>query len=191
MYRQGLLPYIQDLASQKPAPGGGSAAGLVLALGISLFEMALRISFKKLDSAQQKTLEKSFSRFLRLREKALTIVDRDSAVFQRFSQEQHKQRKQKLLNQALVLSEELADCALAVLHEAENLRSVVSRRLLGDFSVGFSFSCAALKTALINMKANTEYLGFSNQKVQGKIRAYRKAFFSYQARLARIDRTLV
>ena len=41
MYRtQSLQQYLDDLAAKKPAPGGGSAAALVGAIGCALLSMA-------------------------------------------------------------------------------------------------------------------------------------------------------
>ncbi len=59
--KESIEKYIQDLAARVPAPGGGSAASLVGALGISLLEMVANYTIGK---EKYKQYEKDMQRLL-------------------------------------------------------------------------------------------------------------------------------
>ncbi|MCK4518778.1 MAG: cyclodeaminase/cyclohydrolase family protein, partial [Candidatus Omnitrophica bacterium] len=44
--KKSIETYLKDLSAKKPAPGGGSAAGLTAAMGASLACMVLQFSAK-------------------------------------------------------------------------------------------------------------------------------------------------
>ena len=47
MYTEYLKKYLDDLASNKPAPGGGSAAALTAAAGVALISMVANFTLGK------------------------------------------------------------------------------------------------------------------------------------------------
>ena len=77
-----LKEYLNDLAAKLPAPGGGSAAALTAALGVSLISMVVNFTLGKPKYAEfqdmlKKTLEKSES----LRAEFLRLVDLDVQAY--------------------------------------------------------------------------------------------------------------
>ena len=83
MYKdQSLKQYLDDLAAKLPAPGGGSAAALNAALGVSLISMVINFTLGKpkyavYEKALQQTLEKSE----KLRNEFLNLVDLDVIAY--------------------------------------------------------------------------------------------------------------
>lgn len=81
-----LKEYLDDLASKKPAPGGGSAAALAAAVGTSLMSMVANFTIGK---PKYKAVEKKVSDILekvRQYDKELReIIDEDVVAFEKMS----------------------------------------------------------------------------------------------------------
>ena len=77
-----IKDYLDDLAAQKPAPGGGSAAALTAALGTSLMSMVVNYTIGK---REYKDAEKKISGIMVMVQKfdsALRqLVDKDAAAY--------------------------------------------------------------------------------------------------------------
>jgi formiminotetrahydrofolate cyclodeaminase len=78
-----LRNYIEDLAAKKPAPGGGSAAALNAALGVSLISMVANFTtgkpkYAKYEAEINNILKKSD----KLRNDFLSMVDLDVKAYQ-------------------------------------------------------------------------------------------------------------
>lgn len=70
------------LASQEPAPGGGSAAALAGLLGASLLEMAINLTRDRQEyAADDSLLADKQNEAVKLRTKLKTLIDRDAAAF--------------------------------------------------------------------------------------------------------------
>ena len=77
-----LKQYLNDLAAKLPAPGGGSAAALTAALGVSLISMVLNFTIGKPKYAQyENELKEIFSQSEKLREQFLNLVDLDVVAY--------------------------------------------------------------------------------------------------------------
>ena len=61
LIRQSLKSYLNQLASESPAPGGGSASAVVASLGISLILMVARVAVKKVNLKEKKRVQKAIS----------------------------------------------------------------------------------------------------------------------------------
>src|SRR5438552_8012079 len=77
-----LRSFSEDLASERPVPGGGSAAAYAGSLGAALCAMVLRISAKK----SEQPLADRITEFDNLRSDFLRLVDDDSAAFARVAE---------------------------------------------------------------------------------------------------------
>jgi len=77
-----LKQYLNDLAAKLPAPGGGSAAALTAALGVSLISMVLNFTIGKPKYAQyENELKEMFPQSEKLREQFLNLVDLDVVAY--------------------------------------------------------------------------------------------------------------
>jgi formiminotetrahydrofolate cyclodeaminase len=77
-----LKTYLDDLAAKKPAPGGGSAAALVGALGCALLSMVCNFTIGK-DKYKdiEREIRKILSQTERLRKRFLSLVDLDVEAY--------------------------------------------------------------------------------------------------------------
>jgi formiminotetrahydrofolate cyclodeaminase len=78
-----LKEYLDDLAAKLSAPGGGSAAALSAAMGVSLISMVVNFTLGKPKYAKyEDELKKILSKSERLREEFLNLVDLDVTAYQ-------------------------------------------------------------------------------------------------------------
>jgi formiminotetrahydrofolate cyclodeaminase len=77
-----LREYLDELAAKRPAPGGGSAAALVGALGCALLSMVCNYTLAK---ERYKDVEKEIKKILKqtetLRKRFLSLVSLDAAAY--------------------------------------------------------------------------------------------------------------
>ncbi|MFA5089872.1 MAG: cyclodeaminase/cyclohydrolase family protein [Candidatus Omnitrophota bacterium] len=83
MYRNKTLKkYADDLAARSPTPGGGSAAALVAALGVSLVSMVVNFTLgRKEYAAYESELKEMLVESEKLRGEFLNLVDLDIAAY--------------------------------------------------------------------------------------------------------------
>lgn len=79
---ESIKKYLDDLAGKLPAPGGGSAAALAAALGISLVSMVINFTSGKPKYARyEKELKRSLEKSEELRERFSHLVDLDVLAY--------------------------------------------------------------------------------------------------------------
>lgn len=157
-----LRAFSEDLASQKPVPGGGSAAAYAGALGASLCAMALRISAKR----AREDLSERTSQLDDLRDDLLRLVDDDAAAYSRVasamkmprgSDEEKAARKRSLQNGLLGAARvplEIAKTARRLLEACEAAMPLASPATVSDIGVGALMAETALRGAALNVMAN-------------------------------------
>ncbi len=157
-----LRAFSEDLASERPVPGGGSAAAYAGALGAALCAMVLRIAAKKdVDAfaARIAALDDLRADFMRL-------VDDDSAAFARVSTtmkmprgtDQEKTRRKELMQAALLgaarVPLEVAKTARRLLESCEAVVADASPMTVSDVGVGALMAETALRGAAMNVMIN-------------------------------------
>ncbi len=79
-----VTQFLDDTASNSPAPGGGSVSALAAALGAALTSMVCRLTIGKKKYAEvQSEMESILRRSETIREKATALIDEDTAAFNR------------------------------------------------------------------------------------------------------------
>ncbi len=166
-----LRAFSDDLASDRPVPGGGSAAAYAGALGAALCAMVLRISAKKARedlTVRIEELEGLHADFLRL-------VDDDTAAFARVaeamkmprsSDEEKAARKARLQTGLLGAARvplELAKTARRLLHACEQTTTLASSATVSDVGVGALMAETALRGAALNVMINLAALEDAGQ----------------------------
>lgn len=74
--------FVQRVASDQPAPGGGSVSALAAALGVALASMVFRLTIgKKKYAAVQQEMEQLLPRAEEVREQLQDLVNRDTVAF--------------------------------------------------------------------------------------------------------------
>lgn len=77
-----ILDFVDDLSSNSPAPGGGSAAALAGSLGAALGAMTAVLSFEKKGLEKyQENFESSAAEAQELKEKLCFLIDEDTKAF--------------------------------------------------------------------------------------------------------------
>lgn len=157
-----LRAFSEDLASDRPVPGGGSAAAYAGALGAALCAMVLRISAKK----DPEPFATRIADLDNLRADFLRLVDDDSAAFARVSaamkmprgtDEEKAQRKEQM--QAALLGAarvplEVAKTARRLLEISEAAVPDASPMTVSDVGVGALMAETALRGAAMNVMIN-------------------------------------
>ena len=155
-----IKEYIQEVDSDKPAPGGGSVAALVGALGVSLARMYGHLSISKkaflqLESSIQYNFHKSFEELQICEKRLIELVDEDGLP--KDTIEEQNLRNQAI-QQATILAIEgpyaIAKCAYDALLHIDILLPYGNKNVISDAACAIVLLEATIETAIINMEIN-------------------------------------
>ena len=151
-----LQDYLDDLASSKSTPGGGSAAALSGAMGAALACMVARLTLGKADYAdvQQEietlvqNAEKLRTRFQQLMQEDIEAYGRLSACFKmpRETSEQRTARTkaiQERLVEAALVPLEMAECAAQLVQYCQRIAEIGNANVLSDIATGAMLASSA------------------------------------------------
>lgn len=168
---QSLEGYLNDLASEKPTPGGGSAAILVAAFAAALVAMVARICAGNPKYASQGALARALiAQADGLREELLAARPLDEGAFRavlaagalpKASEEQRAVRSaalERALDAAALEPLSAAQKALAVLRAAQKLLAIPNRSLRSDIGCAAEFAHAAVAACAHNVRINHAYM---------------------------------
>jgi formiminotetrahydrofolate cyclodeaminase len=151
------MKFLDDLASDSPTPGGGSASALIGAISSALISMALRISIKK-----GKDIEKSDILKVKDLQKRLTnLIVEDSKAFENVLLAYREKNNEKIeiaLKNAVEIPMEIATTSSQVLEIADKTRPRISTRVSSDFECGVLSAITAIKCAILNIEINLKYI---------------------------------
>lgn len=164
----GLNPFVDTLASDAPAPGGGSAAALMGALGAALTAMVGCLTQgRKKYAAYADFAAQAESRGMELKAKLLDVMDRDTEAFNQVSaafampkeSEQEKHARSAAIQEGLkACTETPLECmalgceALALAHDF--LEQGFNTSSASDLGVAFLSLSAAIRGAWLNVLIN-------------------------------------
>jgi len=170
-----LRAFSDDLASDAPVPGGGSAAAYAGAVGASLAAMVARIAAKK---GEDETLRDYISEVDNLRSDFLRLVDDDSAAYARVAEamklpratdDEKKIRTERVQAALLAASRvplEVAKTSRRLLDACERGLPKAPAAAVSDVGVGALMAEAALRGAAMNVMIN-----LSSVKDRGQVKA--------------------
>lgn len=171
MYKEILEKYLDDLASKRPTPGGGTAAALTAASGVALISMVANFTigkekYKIFEAEVKEVLSASET----LRQELMDLVDQDVLGYQQVcsayklpkdSGENNRKRTEAIqqgLKEALVAPFEVCKCS----HQALKLCLVIAEKgnlaLISDVAVAAVLLDAAFRSALVNVNVNLKAL---------------------------------
>ncbi len=166
-----LRAFGEDLASERPVPGGGSAAAYAGALGAALCAMVLRIAAKK----DPETFAERIRELDNLRSDFTRLVDDDSAAFARVAEAMkmprgtaeakalRKERLQASLLGAARVPLEVAKTARRLLDVCERTMTDAKPMTVSDVGVGALMAETALRGAAMNVMINLASLDDASQ----------------------------
>jgi len=168
MYVEGkFAEYLNDLASNKPAPGGGSAAAAAGAVGLAALSMVANFTVGK---DKYKDVEAEMRSILaaldKHRARLQGLVDEDVAVYKTVSaayklpKETDDEKKartaaiQQALKTALTVPLAICRCLNEAADLCEPLLEKGNRNLASDVAVGAELMAGAFESAWFNVEIN-------------------------------------
>jgi len=171
-----LRAFSDDLASDAPVPGGGSAAAYAAALGAGLAAMVARIAVKK--APDDTALRDYIAEVDNLRADFLRLVDDDSAAYARVADAmklpkataEEKKARSELMQTALLAASrvplEVAKTSRRLLDACDRGLAKAPSAAVSDLGVGALMAEAALRGAAMNVMINLASL-----KDHGQVKA--------------------
>jgi len=153
-----LRKYSDDLASLKPAPGGGSAAALTASLGVACLCMAANFSIgKEKYRLFEKDLKQALSKLEKIRIRLLKLADLDVLAYTRVIQARNKSAQD--LIQARKLAAKIPREVCAASYQALLLASLLAEKgninLISDVEVAVELLEAAFNSGLVMLRINS------------------------------------
>lgn len=166
-----LQEYLDDLASDRPTPGGGSTAALSGAMGAALTCMVARLTLGKANYAEvQPEIEIIIERVERLRTRFQQLIQADieaygqlSACFKlpRITDEEKTARTkaiQEQLVEAALVPLEMAERAAELIQHCQRIAEIGNKNVLSDIGVAATLAFAAGSGAAWMVKTNVQSL---------------------------------
>lgn len=178
-----LDQYIDKLGSGEHIPGGGSAAGLVAALGSSLINMVYNLtkdkkSYLELDDRIQKNLEESINRFKLSLKDLKKIVDEDTIAFDGVMEafklpkdtiDERLYRKDKIQEGykiALETPYKLSRLILDLMKDLEIFARYGNIAAITDIGIGVLFLYSSLESSNLNIRINLKNIEDVDFKIE-------------------------
>ncbi|WP_436528338.1 cyclodeaminase/cyclohydrolase family protein [Actinoplanes sp. HUAS TT8] len=164
---QTLGAWLEDLASEAPAPGGGAAAALSAATGAALVAMVCNLTIGKPRYAEHDQLMRdTLVEVTGLRAQALQLAADDADAFGAVSDayrlpkdtDAQRQARSAAIQHALVGAAQVplrtAAVAAAIIGHAERILDGANVNVLSDVAAAAASARAALDAATINVEVN-------------------------------------
>ena len=166
-----LQHYLDDLASTRPAPGGGSTAALSGAMGAALASMVCRLTIGKAAYAGvQQEIEELLKRTEQLRLRFQQLIQEDIEAYGRLSacyklprgtNEERATRTeaiQKQLVEAALVPLEVAERAAELVQCCERIIEIGNTTVLSDVATGAILASGAGEGAALMVRINVQAL---------------------------------
>lgn len=158
--------YLKDLASNKPAPGGGSASALTACLGISLLLMVANFTKgKKSYKKVQKTIKLIIKELSLYKKELEYLIDEDIKAYMNVNKclkLPNIPRRKRLLARSLIKAAKvpfrICEISHASLKKALTLLQKGNRNLISDVGCGALFLESAFVGAKLNVDINLKYI---------------------------------
>ncbi|MFA5141037.1 MAG: cyclodeaminase/cyclohydrolase family protein [Elusimicrobiota bacterium] len=178
-WEQAAQALVEAFASTEPTPGGGSAAGVVAAIGCSLGRMASGISMrsKKADETAKAVLGEAHAAFQRMGERFLQLTREDARAFDSVMEAYRLPKEdpsrggkiQERLFSAAAVPLQTAEAAVQALLSAREMRPRTLGSVSSDMDCAAHLLEAAARCALTNVGIN-----LSLMKDDGRAKALRE-----------------
>ena len=166
-----ITTYLDDLASNKPAPGGGSAAALAGALGAALGSMVLNFTVgREKFAAVEAQAQAALVECERLRGALTELIQADIDAYSKYSAatslpkgtDEEKAHRSTTIQQAMkdaaaVPMEVCREC-FEMLKVARRILETGNPNLVSDVGCAAELAFAALRAALLNVEVNHAFI---------------------------------
>jgi len=167
--------YLNDLSSNKPAPGGGSASALVGCIGVSCLLMVANFTKNKIGyEKHQNRIKKIIKKLEKTRKELSDLVNKDVTAYEKVAnayklpkntEKEIKFRKKeikKTLISALKIPKEILSKCLEIANIAEELSEIGNKNLITDVGCGIYFLKSCAEGAKLNIDINLKFLKDKN-----------------------------
>jgi formiminotetrahydrofolate cyclodeaminase len=160
---QPIGKWLEELGSSAPAPGGGAAAALEVAMGAALVEMVCNLTIGKPAFAEHEavmTEVRDRCAVLRVEATGLAAEDADAftAVIAAYRLPKEQETRGEQIKAALVAAADVprrtAEAASEVLDLAERIIPGANPNVVSDAAAAAGAARGALQAALVNIDAN-------------------------------------
>jgi len=162
-----IKSFLDEVASESPAPGGGSVAALAGALAAALSAMVCNLTLNKEKYASvHDEIEEVLERCEHTRDRLLDIVDKDTEAFNRVmdalklpktTEEEKRIRKNKLqeaFKGAALVPLETARLCAEIIEVTKTVAQKGNQSSITDAVVSALMAEAGFKAAILNVKIN-------------------------------------
>ena len=173
-----IKKFLENLASDTPTPGGGSASALSGALSASLVAMVAGLSYKK-GQPESREMKEIRKKALIIQQRLYRAIEEDAGSFDavmeafRLPRDEEKQRLyrsrmiQKAYRKATVTPQKVCELSLRLLEFSEFLLRKGNQNAFSDTGVAGRLAHAALEGGMLNVRINLGSIrdkGFRTQK---------------------------
>jgi formiminotetrahydrofolate cyclodeaminase len=159
----GFIELLDEISSKKPAPGGGSAAGVAGATGCSLVMMVCGLTIgKKKYAGVREEVEEVMKEAEELRGQFLSLIDEDTDAFMRLFEffklkemtpEQETGMKEAEA-EAIAVPQRTMVASLAAMKAAAKLAPIGNKNAISDVGVAVHFLHTAFRGGELNVLIN-------------------------------------
>ena len=166
---QPLQRYLDDLASAKSTPGGGSASAISGAMGAALASMVARLTLGKADYADVQTeIESLLQRTEHLRERFQQLMQADIDAYSKLSatfklprtNEGEKKARSKAIQaqliEAALVPLEMVECAAELAQHCRRIAEIGNANVLSDVATGAMLASSAGTGAAWMVRVNLQ-----------------------------------
>jgi len=154
--------YLKELASNKPVPGGGSAAALVGATGVACLTKVVSFTIGK---EKYKSVEKEMKDYLEkletIRENFIQLCSEDAKAYKGLSDafkmpkgDERTQSIQQALKEAMDVPLKVCKSAYEAISLCSTIRQKGNENLISDVDCAFSMLKCAYESGRINVEIN-------------------------------------
>lgn len=158
-YIQGSInKYLDDLSAKLPAPGGGSAAALAGALGVSLVIMVLNYTIGKEKYREfENELKDKLNLAKELKDRLTELIDKDVQAYKKASlgfNSQDNTVKEKSLKDASGVPIQICNNSFQAMKLCFEILGKTNKNLISDIAVAAELLETSYNSALYNIKIN-------------------------------------
>lgn len=159
----GYMELLAEVASKKPAPGGGSVSAAVGAFGCALLTMVCNLTLGKKKYAEvQEQVSNLRDRAEQLRARFVELIDEDTAAFNRLfaffklkeMTDEQKREMAKAERACTEVPQATMKTALAALEAASELAPIGNKNAISDVGVAVACMETAFHGAGFNVRIN-------------------------------------
>lgn len=171
------IEFINEIDSNKPAPGGGSVSALLSTLGVSLARMVGHLSvgkkkFLKLDQEIQDEFNEHLGHLLVIKDELVELIDKDTEAFNLIMNAYQLSKDDPKRNQAIEdatleaikVPYRVAQISYQALETLSFILAYGNKQTISDLGVSTLSLSSGIEGALMNVLINLPSLSNEDQK---------------------------